>query len=78
MSDWRNLRVEDAGLSPRTRCALMRDQRNQLCQVDDWGPLPTMGDVAALSDHELLGRPGFGNKGMSEVRRWFERRGLSR
>lgn len=78
MRNWSTRRVEDAGFSARTRHALTRDQRNPLCWVDDWGPLLTMGDVAALSDHELLGRPGFGPKGLAEVRLWFERHGVSR
>lgn len=78
MPSWNTLRVEDAGFSPRTRGALIHDQRDRLCCVDDWGPLTTMGEVAALSDHQLLGRPGFGPKALAEVRQWFARQGVSR
>jgi hypothetical protein len=78
MVSWKSVRVMDAGFSPRTRNALVRDHRDSLCSVDDWGPLPTMGQVAKMSDYQLLGRPGFGRLTFEEVRNWFERHRVKR
>jgi len=71
MPNWRNTLIVDSGLSSRTINALIHDQRAPTTQAVDWRALVTMGEVAALTDRELRGRPGVGKKAVEEVRAWI-------
>ena len=54
--DWKNVRLSDIDLSVRTANCL-----NQM-------GLTTLGELANLSDAELLGQPHFGRKSLKEVK----------
>ena len=71
---WRAIRVREAGFSSRIVHDLTIDQRDAKYAPDDWGPLPTMGDVADLTNAQLLGRPNFGRKSFKTVRAWIDDR----
>lgn len=60
---YRDIRIQDAGLSIRSANCLM----NTGCE--------TMGDVERLTDWELLRQPNFGRVSLNEVRDWFRVRG---
>lgn len=69
--DWPSVKVASAGFSPRASKAL-------LDPVEGWEPLTTMGQVARLTDRELLLRPGFGPGSLAEIDSWLTDRYIGR
>jgi len=61
---WMSLPVAEAGLSTRTTRALLSPYADRsICP-----PFKTLGEVAALSDAELLRWPGVGRRVLEEIR----------
>lgn len=68
---WSQTHVCRTGLSPRTVRAL--------CGPDEgWERLDTMGQVARLTDRELLSRPGLGRAALAEIDAWLSERFVGR
>jgi len=61
---WRSLRIADAGLSTRATRALL----STYAPPEHFPPFDTMGQVAGLSDEELLRWPGVGKRVLEEIR----------